>query len=239
MRSLRLLLVLAFGGFAGSALASEPRPLRILDSQEVDLGDRKILYNRLEAPILKPRTKAPASTPATKGAIEEPPSDPRPCHAVFLSVTTHPGGLSHARWHDGSRENVVWSNIDFRDFGSVASLETPAAVYSIFLIAVEITAEDVAAGGWELPPSHLPPASRGPGWIPIAPLSPEATQMMNDFHEFHRLNAPEILTRRLEQEKATQAHAEWLKANPQQPKDSVVNFFPIRSDYGNAREEAK
>ena len=52
----------------------EVRQFRVLDSQEVDLGDRSIIFNRVETPILKPQPvplATPAPTPAPIPSAEE------------------------------------------------------------------------------------------------------------------------------------------------------------------------
>lgn len=45
---------------AQQAKQAEVAPsLKVLDSQEVDLGDYSIIYNRVETPVLKPESAQP------------------------------------------------------------------------------------------------------------------------------------------------------------------------------------
>lgn len=237
------LLIWITGTLSLHATAQTTDSLRVLDSQEVDLGDRKIIYNRLEAPVLKPQVEEASTVETPLSRVEEPPADPRPHFTVFCSVTTHPDGASQVRWHHGGEERVVWSNVNFRDFAPLASFQSASATYSILLAGAEIRPEEAkelkAAGLLEYPPASLPTASAGLHWIAASPLDPEGMRMMEDFHQFYLLHGRTLAAQRREQEEANAARAAWLKANPPVPQDTVVNFFPIRSDYGNAREEAK
>ncbi|GAB4182796.1 MAG: hypothetical protein Fur0032_23820 [Terrimicrobiaceae bacterium] len=49
-----------------SDTGTKAAPTRILDSQEVDHGDRKITYNRIETPPIKPQPLPEAAAEAAK-----------------------------------------------------------------------------------------------------------------------------------------------------------------------------
>jgi len=226
---------------AGEALEA----FKILDSQEVDMGDHKITYNRVETPKLKPEPIKVAPVPVEPVLMTaEEEAELRKWEAKFqyspfLGVTVFDGQFSEVRWWDEGQENVIWSNINFLHFAPFGDLETDTAYYWIMLwgwetTTAEVKAMNAAAQSSEeltpLPPATLPPLGKaGPRWMAAGPLSENAKRAMNDFHEYYRLHGPEMAADYTRREEEAKAHEEWLKAHPPIPPDTVVNFFPIRS----------
>lgn len=222
-----------------------PRAFKVLDSQEVDFGNRKIIYNLVETPLLKPEPikLAPAPVepvPLTAQEQEELRKwEAKFQYSAFLGVTVYDGQFSEVRWWDDGQEYVVWSNINFLHFAPFGDLETDTAYYWVMLSGWETTTAEVkamnaAAQSKEeltpLPPATLPPLGKaGPKWMAAGPLSEIAKRAMNDFHEYYRLHGPEMAADYTRREEEARAYEEWLKAHPPIPQDTVVNFFPIRS----------
>ena len=219
--------------------------LRILDTQEVDLGDHSITYNRVETPILKPEAVKPALVPVEPvpmTAQEEEELrvwESKFQDSLFLSVTVYDGRFSEVRWWEDGRQNVVWSNVNFLHFAPLPDLETDKAYYSIMLWGLETTSEEVRASNAEaksplemtaLPPSELPPLSQaGPKWMAEGQLSEATVRAMEDFHEYYHLHGAEMAADYTRREEEAKAHDEWAKLHPPIPQDTVINFFPIRS----------
>ena len=231
----------------GSAQESSEavKAARILDSQEVDLGDHKITYNRIQAPKLKPETAKPDFVPAEPGPMtaqemeEVRKFEAKFQYSAFFSVAVYDGAFSEIRWWDDGQENVVWSNVDFLHFGPMSDLETETAYYTVMLWGWETTAAEVRAMNAEaqsreeltpIPPADLPPlAKSGPKWQAASPLSEGAKRAMRDFHEYYRKHGAQMAAdyaRRMEEAKASEA---WAKAHPPIPPDTVINYFPIQS----------
>ncbi len=222
-----------------------PQAFKILDSQEVDMGDHKITYNRVETPLLKPEPikldLAPVETvPMTAQEEEELRKwEAKFQYSPFLGVTVYDGQFSEVRWWDDGQENVVWSNVNFLHFAPMGDLETDTAYYWIMLSGSETTSEQVRALNGEatspsemtaLPPKELPPLSQaGPKWMAEGKLSAAAERAMEDFHEYYAQHGPEMAAAYKQREEEAKAHEEWVKAHPPIPQDSVINFFPIRS----------
>jgi len=237
--------VLAFPsmGFTQNVRTS-PAP-RILDSQEVDLGDHKITYNRIEAPKLKPEAAEPVfvppkPVPMTAQEKEELRKwEAKIQYSAFFSVTVYDGQFSEVRWWDDGQENAVWSNVNFLHFGPLRELETETAFYTVMLWGGETTSEDVRASNAEakspseltaLPPKELPPLSKaGPKWMAVGKLSDAAERAMEDFHEYYHLHGAAMAKEYNRRVAEGKAHEEWVKAHPPVPPDTTVNFFPIRS----------
>jgi hypothetical protein len=219
--------------------------VKILDQYEVDLGSRSIIYNRLETPVLKPQ---PTPVPAAAAQREAPPTaeelaairawEARFQYSLFLSVTVYDGMFSELRWWDDGHENVVWSNVNFLHFSPFADLETKDAYYSVMLWGWETTSEAIRTWNAEaklpselmaLPPRGLPAlATAGPQWVAVGSLTQGAVRAMKDFHERYRVHGATLAADYRRREQEARAHQEWLWANPPVPRDSVINFFPIR-----------
>jgi hypothetical protein len=245
-----LLLLVTLGTNSLSPCLSQEIPqsvnnARILDSQEVDLGDHKITYNRIEAPKLKPEPTKPVFVPAepvpmTAQEEEELRKwEAKFQYSAFFSVTVYDGAFSEIRWWDDGQENVVWSNVNFLHFGPLGELETETAYFTIMLWTSETTSEEVRASNAEatsplemtaLPPKELPPlAKAGPRWMSEGKLSEAAERAMEDLHDYYHIHGAAMAEEYNRREAEWLAHEEWVKAHPSIPPDTIVNFFPIRS----------
>ncbi|MCX6970737.1 MAG: hypothetical protein NTV93_11405 [Verrucomicrobia bacterium] len=218
---------------------------RILDTQEVDFGDRKITYNRVETPRLKPEPVVVAPVPVKPVPMTAPEEEElrrweaKFQYSPFLGVTVYDGAFSEIRWWDDGQENVVWSNVNFLHFAPFSDLETDAAYYSVMLSGWETTTAEVRAMNaaaksraemMPLPPATLPSLSQaGPKWQAASPLSEGAKRAMNDFHEYYRKHGAQMAVDYGRREEEARANEAWAKAHPPIPQDTVINYFPIRS----------
>lgn len=216
----------------------------MIESVEVDLGRRKITYNRAETPDLKPQP-APIQTerqevaPTAEDLAAIRAWEAKLHSSLFLSVTVFDGTFSELRWWDEGHENVVWSNVNFLHFSPFADLETKDAYYSVMLWGWETTSEEMrslnalAKSPSEmivLPPARLPALSAaGPRWIASGKLTEQAIRAMRDFHDYYRIHGSTLAADYHRREEEARAHEAWLRANPPQPKDTTVTFFPIKS----------
>lgn len=225
--------------------AAQADEARILDSQEVDLGDRKIIYNLVETPALRPAESAPPVSPIEAVPMTAQEADElrrweaKRKYAAFFWVTVYDGKFSEVRWWDAGRECVIWSNVDFLDLPPFAEIETDAAFYSLMLIGWETTTSEVrrlnasahtAAEVMPLPPASLQgPRKTKPRWIAAGPMSEDAKRAMDDLHEYFRLHRTRLTEEAALREEQAAAFEEWKTLHPATPQDTVVNFFPIRS----------
>lgn len=219
---------------------------RILDIQEVELENRKIIYNRIETPELKQESQKPAVAPVAAPAMSaQEEEELRIWEAKFqyslcLSVTVYDGKVSELRWWEDGLENVVWSNINFMHFCPFWDLETTDAYYWLMVWGWETTTSEVLAMNAQAKTSeqltHLPPVTlpsfekAGPKWQAASRLSEGAKRAMNDFHEYYRKHGGQMAGAYARQEADAKAQEEWLKAHPPIPQDTIINYFPIRSE---------
>lgn len=236
---------------SGSASVS----LKVLDSQEVDLGDRKIIYNLVETPKLKPESVAISPVADAEAAVvpavleQHEGWTAKAQESYFFSVTVYDRNFSEVRWWEDRKENVVWSNVNFLHFGSFADVETPRACYSVMLRGWETSTAEARTfnataqsylGQMALPPAGLRRLVKvGPQWIAATSVSENAQRVMNDLHEYYRKHGAKLAADYAKAEADAKAHEAWTKANPPVPQDTIINFFPIRSSNLDAvREEA-
>ena len=59
----------------------------------------------------------------------------------------------------------------------------------------------------------------------------EALKALTDLHRYYDANRDRLTREYAEAEAARIAQEQWNKEHPPIPKDTVTNFFPIRSDY--------
>lgn len=225
--------------------SAESVTTRIIDSQEVDLGDRSIIYNRVETPKLKTEeikatsVKAEAVPMTAADEAAQKAWEAKSHYSLSLSVTVYDGNFSELRWWEDGQENIVWSNVNFLQFVALGDLETEGAYYWLMVWGWETTSEEMEAFNAEaklpgevvpLPPSELPVLGKaGPKWMAEGKLSDAASRAMEDFHEYCHLHGASMSERYKRQLAEAKASEEWVKANPPVPQDTIINFFPIRS----------
>lgn len=239
-----------------SSLAeTEPRQLRVLDSQKVILGPRSIIYNRVETPPLLPQP-APAER-ATAPTLEYTPTaeelaEMRRWEAVnhvslFLSCTVYDDRLTEVRFRHEDADITFWSTINFHYLSQLIDLQTNDTYYSIMMGIGDSTTEELLQQNAELrrmgrsdllstPPADLLNASktqRNSSWRVTSkrPVPPEAQGAIADLHAHFDANRDTLIAARAEREAAWATHEQWLKDNPPQPKSTVIQFFPIRSSH--------
>ena len=231
------------------------RQLRVLDSQEVILGPRSIIYNRVETPALLPQP-APAEK-STAPAVEPTPTAEELAEmqrwevlnhvTLFLSCTVYDDQLTEVRFRHGDSDITFWSTVNFHYLSQLLDLQTKDTYYFIMMGIGDSTTEEVLQQSAELqrmgrldllstPPADLldaRKAQRQSTWriTSKGPVPPEAQRAIEDLHAHFDANRDALIAARAEREAAWAAHEQWIKDNPPQPKDTVIQFFPIRSSH--------
>lgn len=231
---------------------------RVLDSQEVDLGPRSIIYNRLETPALKPQpTPAPApparrqAAPTAEELVAIRAWEAKTDVFLFLSCTVFDRKVTEVRWWREDGEYIVWSGIDFNYLRSILDFETDTTRYLIFLGIGDESMDSLREWNAEVDRrglsadlkrslSLLPVlSSSSPQYrivsYPKTGIAPEAKAAFDAIHQYFNSNRERLISEFEASEQARIAHEAWLKAHPPQPKDTTINFFPIRSSYTDAQ----
>lgn len=251
---MKILLPLLLPFFASGLMAQNaapfeppPRQLRVLDSLEVDFGNRSIFYNRIETPVLRQR---PAPLPAPVETSDSPtPEDlarireweSKSDVMLFLSATVFDREITLVRWRCADGDYVLWSSIDFNHLRSLMTFETVERRYTLFLGIGEETTKKVGqepdpqkAGG-PLPPRRLAEAAPARSAfqfvsVPKTGVSPAARRALDDLHRYYNIHRARLSAGFEASEAARAAHEKWVKENLPIPKDTTISYFPIRSD---------
>lgn len=234
---------------------SEPPSLKVLDSQEVDLGSRSIIYHRVETPLLIPeppsagRQAAPVAERAvTQEELEEIQKwESLNYVSLFLSCTVYDGRWTEVRFRHENTDIIFWSTANFNYLSQMADVLTEDTYYSMMMMVVDSTLEDLAQQNAELrtsgqlsqlvtPPSDIlqsdPKAPKSEWRITSkAPVPAEAQRAIADLHAHYDANRETLIAEYEARQAARIAHEKWLRENPPQPQDTVIQFFPIQSDH--------
>lgn len=220
---------------------------RVLDSMEVDLGARSIIYNRVVPPVLKP---VPMPTPVvvvpehvpTAAELEEMQRlESKRYACAFLLCAVYDGEFTEVEWYEGGQWVSFLSTINFHYLSPLSDFETPGSYYSIFMGLGDCGREEFAlfAGNASAPrpwPSGLLQRQKQTGksvWRILAqgPESRGAVQAIEELHRYFDAHRDKLTGEYEEGEAARLAREQWLKEHPPVPKDTVINYFPIRSSH--------
>lgn len=239
----------------------EQRQWRILDSQAVNLGPRSIIYNRVETPVLKPQPVTVERTPAlladhipTAEKLEEMRFwEALDYVGLFLSCTVYADQLTEVRFRQGESDIVFWSTINFNFLSQLFDLLTKDIYYSIFIAVGDSTTEEFnqqnaellrmgrsdLLSTWPNDIQNSTGSAEKSAWRITSkdPVTPEVLRSIEDLHTHFDANRDALIAKYAEREAARIVHEQWLKDNPPQPKDTIVQFFPIQSDHSTT--EAK
>jgi len=236
---------------AGTSLVQTLSPLHSqtlssppLDVLRVDfVGGGSTTYELVEKPLLKPelapRMVAPVKAPvaATAAEIEQ----NRLWEAkrqVFISWsgTVYNEGVSEVRWWEEGKEFIILSSINFNTFGFLTDFETVDSVYSFMFFLGEDSLRELKDGTRRNQLTLLKSIpSQTSRYVIISPaqgqLSAGNLQTLNDLHRYYDQHQTKLVQDYQELQALQRKQEAWLKANPPQPADSVVTYFPILSDY--------
>jgi hypothetical protein len=240
----------------GSADASSLDPLRvakkILDRHEVDLGNRTITYDRLETPKLKP---VPTPTPVLR-RMEAVPSATeleqmrktaeKRFASVFLQCTLFNKEFTEVEWNEEGVNLAFLTTANFQYLSQLLDFETGTSECSFLMGWGEGNRAEFEAmnrvyatrrGTGRKPrswPSSLIQQQKRTGksaWqlVSTGPVPPEVLKVIEALHTYYDANATKLAAEFRQREAEQAAHERWLKNNPPIPRDTTVEYFPIRS----------
>lgn len=187
------------------------------------------------------------ATPTASFSSDESPLDFK---AVSFSATVYDGRFTRLSIvHDGAVYRF-WSNVDFNLLRAIGSLETADVHYSIAMSVwneslrahVQQREAMLAAGFAQAETPRL-------AWVPearffrsAAPLyrqvdednrpatdaPPAVLAFLNALHAHYSANADQLREDYVRQEAVRQAVADFRAANPREPANAIVRFFPLR-----------
>jgi len=238
------------------SVKQEPRPVKVIDSQVVDLGNRTITYNRIETPALKPQP-TPEAAPVTTAKEYVPTAEElaeirhwESLRHEYLggSATVFDGIGTEFRIWTPEGEAVALSSINFNFLQSLWDLEREGVYYSVFFFASGYTSAEFAEAKksepeWAAQFGEFPKEAAGMSRFtvvsaPKGEAGQKAIQALEDLHSYFDENRKQLQAAYEESEKARIAQEEWVKAHPPQPVSTKITYFPIRSSQLTATEKA-
>jgi hypothetical protein len=222
---------------------------KVIESQEIDFGDHSVILNRVEAPELKPtptpepKQAAPAQNASVEelGALE---GAAKPEVFMFLSCTVFDHKVTEIHWQRADGQYVIWSSMDFNLMRGEMFVETEGVRYQLFLGVGNESRAEVEQRNAELDAAlrrTIPDLGESTGTacykvvsFPKSGVSAEVTQALDLLHRYYDTNHDRLVQQYAESEAARIAHEKWMQEHPPVPQDTTINYFPIKSVYGNA-----
>lgn len=207
----------------GLGAAEEKNSWTILETQEVDLGNHSIIYQRVAPPPLQPFSSGEGALPSTAPLQGKAPLAPKRHFPLVLWTTVYNGQVSEARFWQKGQEYVVWSDINFKYFQALPQFESEEATYTLLVIVSEESQSTV-------PPSGLlaqqPLAETSSHFVVQASegaVSPEFLQAMVELHRYYDTHRQELI-------QADQESEALAQESPSPPGEkTIIHYFPIHS----------
>jgi len=173
-------------------------------------------------------------------------SEGKPQLNISLSATVFDEEVTEIRlWHEGESYNAL-SNVPFSYLQVIGSFEDETAQWSFYGMVDRVDAEEealfaerVKAFGGEYTPRPRPDKNlfssmEGPEYLVIAErgqVVPEEVLIRLDaIHRYYLANEKVLAIQYQRREALAEAHRKWRDENPEEPKDTIINFWPIKSN---------
>lgn len=203
----------------------------VLERREVNMGERKLIANRVADPKLPKLKKKEKSVPSS---VSLPPDftsyTPKEQHTLLLSATIHEGEptVTHLRWRgaDGV-EFEAWSNIDWDLMRGIMTLSSETDEYLVFQgVGPPSQSDDVPA---------LPPFTEGKAEYFVfadstTAIDDDAYEGIDLLHSYYEANEAELTVLHQRHEALSAAKKRYDAENPKKPKNTVVHFWKSDND---------
>jgi hypothetical protein len=231
------------------ARVDELESATVVESFEADLGERKVIFNRvlpsdLSAQTIRHSQKAEAATTPvlTEAEMEawRAQQAAKRDETLFLSATVFEDGVTELNWTDEGVNYQAYANVDFHYLEGMAEFETVDARFSVIMavgkdgtgsstsLSKNFSQADVPTR-WH--PSLTDFSGQGVEYLVVA----ESNTVLDNATAFAGIEAmllyyqeheAELKVARQRREALREARARYLEANPPQPQDTIINFSP-------------
>jgi len=164
---------------------------------------------------------------------------------LSLSATVYDAEITEMRlWHDGERYKIL-SNVPFSYLQVIGNFEDETAQWSYFGMVDRVDiekearyAERAKAFGGEYTPRPRPDRSlfrsmEFPEYLVLAErdqvIPEDVFARLDAIHAYYLANEEKLAIRYQRREALAEANRKWREENPEEPKDTIINFWPIRS----------
>lgn len=237
-----------------------PIKFHVLERRKINLADRSIILNRVAPPDLPepPPAATPLPTPTAEqvAAYEAELKLQKKYELLCISATVYDHQVTVLRWSDENGSYLAYSNIDFMNFEGQGAFETSDTIYELIMLGVgedsrdqilaynrSITPAEAAEGitPMDVPPSVTEFSRTHSEYIVVEdaanPVSNAACAAIDAMHIYYDANKEKLIADHAKMLSARLAKEAWDKEHPPIPKDTVVNFWPVKSTVYPTAEE--
>lgn len=149
---------------------------------------------------------------------------------LTLFVTVFNGELTEIRVAPNEEDVTVLSNIAFTHLPGIESVQTEDAYFSFFSFVNRVESDSEGAPNR---PDAVILSTAAPDYIAYtesgAAVSPDVTEAIDVLHRHYLEHEPELEAKAERADTLQAARRSHAKENPPAPRETVINFFPIRS----------
>lgn len=239
----------------------ELEKMTITESRVIEKVGRKVTINRVIPPQLKEappgKFKRDGITPSTsKGEFKSPFDEHREHQWVSLSATVYGEEYSRVIWRNpdksGEEERApeeleIWTNINFNYLRPISAFERDGVIFDYFTFTETVTRENenkrkafahkhgfTHETRWRESPVEF--TTGDAEYVVIAPDEREIPrklyQQLNALFAYYLENEEALKTRVLRNEALREAKTEYLRKNPPEPEDVIINHWPVSEGGG-------
>jgi len=155
---------------------------------------------------------------------------------IFLSATVYDHQRTMLRWHPNGhpdQEVIAWSALDFNVMSGFSKFTYNGSDYNLFMFVGNDSSEQhrrfaQMRGVTYVPPvfPDLPPSGT-PAFVVTQGDSTDADAIapITALHELYKVEGPQLVAAHQAREQARIEHEAWLRANPPQPQDVLIQVW--------------
>jgi len=233
------------------ALPAPPKelPAFTVESTTVrHLENRKIIMQRVSDPGLP--DPPPPPPPATKEELEALRASPewqgriadhKESKLILLSASVVDGKATFVRWYHDGEEFQAWSNVNFNYLSGFAEFESDRKRYHFIMAVGDISTAKELELEWPGKPPELGVDYPAFTLVKGDETKGDALAMMIALHDLYENEQDKLVAAHEGRLRASAEREAWLRANPPQPKDTVIQFWrreaPSKAEGGTANTE--
>ena len=217
----------------GTAANSTPIvSYKVLGQSVFNLGNRSAFLNIVEPPVLPVRpTPTPAPEPVLTPEQQQAEllREQKEWKSVGFEATVYDHRVTEVKWGNQGQYRA-YSNIDFGQFYSLLEVETDTTVYSLFYLLFDSSSEWDPDTASRLPANSAFTSGSFSYIVDTTCTPPPAEDLawLDKIHQYYNANSTQLAADYKKRVAEQEALDQWNKAHPPLPKDTVINFWPIK-----------
>lgn len=212
-------------------------PMQILEQHRVNVGTHTVTYNRVAPPVFPaPVVQVRPTPPLTPQYLAwEQARAQMNFKFLMIGATIYDYQFSDVSWFDGDQWVRVISNIDFNYFTGIGEFDTADTIYQYFMASSNETGDGISLDTTTLSylvQARLQLSSTSAGYIVVEgnpTANADALADLDALHAYFNVNRAVMIQDYRQMMAKEAAQAAWNKAHPPVIKDTVINYWPIKS----------